>query len=274
MIYVKKHSKRFLTLSLVLVLVALLSVSVLADPNDNAAVPILEDSYTDLGTADTNYNNGLLFLSNSTGGPGDPDNPTKRVYLKLDLSGVGFGIAKAGLGMATLTCDGSLDIDTVANINIFGVNDVSWTESAITWNNQPGPDTAILATIEAPPIVADTQARYKWTDLANGPLAQFLETKRGGDATIMLEIADGSGLVDVSFEDVEATGAGYGCPDAGPDGAEPPLFRVATADDTLNVTLTSLQADTPTTNWALYVGLAGLAVLVLGAVGYGYSRTR
>ncbi len=204
-----------------------------AAPADAVTLPAVQDTYTDLNFPSTNFDGGLLSVSNSLGAPGDPDIATKLTFLEFDLSGVTFEIKGATLSLATLTCGRLLPVDEV-DVAVYGVdNDPAndWAEDTLTWDTQPPTPGSLLVgslliQLDAGTISADTSARYEWTDPGLGALSAWLESQRNandGSATLVLAIenSDQPGLADVFFEDSEETGSAYPCPDsAGPPSLE------------------------------------------------------
>ncbi|MFQ5399780.1 MAG: DNRLRE domain-containing protein [Anaerolineae bacterium] len=202
-----------------------------AAPTNSATLTAVQDSYTDLNLASANFDGGLLNAANSSGGPEDPDLTTKYIFVEFDLSGVTFSINSATLELSTLTCGGTLFSDDV-DVVVYGVdNSVNWSESALTWNNQPAPTTGALIGLDAGVIPAGTAQTVRWTDYAKGALSAWLESQRAandGSATLALAIDNSGnpGLADVFFEDSEGSGAVANCADAG---ASPTLTVSETA---------------------------------------------
>jgi hypothetical protein len=203
-------------------------------PADVTTLPAVQDTYTDLNFPSTNFDGGLLSVSNSLGAPGEPDIATKLTFLQFDLSSVTFEIKGATLSLATLTCGRRLPVDEV-DVAVYGVdNDPAnaWAEDTLTWDTQPPTPGSLLVgsaltQLDAGTITADTSARYEWTDPGLGALSSWLESQRtsnNASATLVLAIENSEqpGLADVFFEDREETGSAYPCPDS----AGPPALEV------------------------------------------------
>jgi hypothetical protein len=203
-------------------------------PADSATLPAVQDTYTDLNFPATNFDEGLLTVANSPGGPGDPDIATKLTYVEFDLSGVAFEIKGATLSLATLTCGGVLPVDEV-DVAVYGVdNDPAndWTEDTLTWDTQPPtPGSLLVGTaliqLDKGTVTADTSARYELTDPGLGALSPWLESQRNandGSATLVLAVENSEqpSIADVFFEDSEQTGSLHPCPDS----ASPPSLQV------------------------------------------------
>jgi hypothetical protein len=193
-----------------------------AAPMDAVTLPAAQDSYTDINAPTTNFNEGLLSVSNSLGAPGDPDIATKYAFLEFDLSGVSFEIKSAKLSLATLTCGRQVAVDEV-NVAVYGADNApvnDWSEATITWDTQPDLYAGtVLITLDAGTLTADSAQWATWTDGSGGALSAWLETQRLANdhsATLVLAIenSDNPGLADVFFEDSEGTGAVYGCADS------------------------------------------------------------
>jgi hypothetical protein len=235
----RRHARRYLAMAITaMVLLTAGSFSLArglpAAPADSVTLPAVQDTYTDLNFPTTNFNQGLLSVSNSLGGPGDPDIATKLTFIEFDLSGVTFEIKGATLSLATLTCGRLLPVDEV-DVAVYGVdNDPAndWSEDTLTWDTQPPTPGSLLIgslliQLDVGTITADTSARYEWTDTGLGALSAWLETQRNandGSATLVLAIdnSEQPGLADVFFEDREETGSAYPCPDS----AGPPSLQV------------------------------------------------
>lgn len=190
-----------------------------ASPAAQLVLPAIQDSYTDLNAANTNFDASLLTAANSPGVMDEDDVTTKQVLLKFDLSNVGFEIKTAILRLNTLTCNGLVPVDALP-LAVHGVdNDQIWDGSSLTWNNQPALSTGILATLDAGRAAFNQAQTLTWSDTRQGDLATWLETQRQAHnqhatLVVLIPIFDQPGLGDIFFEDLEGTGAAYGCLDS------------------------------------------------------------
>ena len=198
----------------------LLTQNMSAAPAASKTLTATQDSYTDINAPASNFNGGLLSAANSLGSPGDPDIATKYIFLEFDLSSVSFEIKSAALNMATLTCGGLVPVDEV-NVAVYGVDNANnWTETGITWNNQPGFSTgSLLVALDAGTITGSSSQWATWTDGGEGALSSWLETQRQTSAksatlALAIENSNNPGLADVFFEDKEGSGAAHGCADS------------------------------------------------------------
>lgn len=235
----------------------------------------IADTYTDINDPNTNFNGGLLDLASSFGAPGNPDVPTKFIFLKFNLAGVGEPINKVRLSLATLSCGGALPVDNLG-INIYGTSDDNWTEVDLTASNQPLPSTPALLEMDAGTIVPGISSYYHWTeDIGNGPLSLWLESERLNDgiATLILQIPDGFGIAEAFFEDREGTGFNFGCPEYGneyPNTPALPGLQLAGLGEPLAIELVG-QATRTTTNDSsslVFLSLAGLLAFFTIAIWY------
>ena len=209
-------SSKFSVLAFILLAVVGRSWPTLALPADSVVLTATQDSYTDLNQPSANFNGQMLLTESTMGPPGQPDVPTRVIYLAFDLSSVSFDIKSATLSLSTLTCDGQLPLDST-RVDVHGIdNDPTnaWTEATLTWNNQPLPTAAALIG-----ATSGSVGPLTWGDPAGGAFASWLESQRlanDGLATLLLkvDISAGNGIRDVFVEDREGSASGLGCPDA------------------------------------------------------------
>src|ERR1700750_1450431 len=89
----------------------------------DATVTLTDDAFTN--SAQPTVNNGTVGILRVT--------TTKNTYLKFTVSGIPAGGAVSGATLC-VTPDASSSSQTM---NAVAVADTTWTESTITWNNQP-----------------------------------------------------------------------------------------------------------------------------------------
>lgn len=94
------------------------------------------DTYVDNGSAGTNYGtSGQLGIDNS---------PVKRMFLKFTVSNWSGAVSSAKLRIHTDDVSGAQS----GNGGIFrSMSGTSWSETAVTWNNQPAIDGATLGSL-------------------------------------------------------------------------------------------------------------------------------
>jgi hypothetical protein len=132
------------------------------------------DAYTRDGSyATTNFGTGDLALKTSTAA-----GFTRRSYLKFNVG------ALADLDGAKLRLYGSNTEDgTAANASVFAVATDTWTETGITWNNQPAAGTELGA------LQFDGTAAYKEIDISSFALQEYT-----GDGTLSIAIIQQPGI--------------------------------------------------------------------------------
>lgn len=103
----------------------------------------------------------------------------RRSYLKFDLSSAGL----SSVSSATLTLKvSSLETGGINNLVVMGLEDDSWTESGITWNNKPAPDPVWLA--------------QRWNNLVSVgdeitiDVTDYVRREVAGDGVVGLVLAD------------------------------------------------------------------------------------
>ncbi|MGC9341825.1 MAG: DNRLRE domain-containing protein, partial [Bacteroidales bacterium] len=94
---------------------------------------VVADAYVDQGNPDTNY--GAEADQNLIND--DSNNLSKWVYQKFDISGAYEDVISATLRVYARIHDSAPNLESFV-FQVFAVNDVSWAENEITWNNKPG----------------------------------------------------------------------------------------------------------------------------------------
>ncbi len=139
-----------------------------------------DDAYVRNGTyAGTNYgSDGLLTVKNSS-------SSFNRVsLLKFNLSSVGSAVSSALLKLPVITAGTNASAMT---IEVRLIASDTWSESSVTWNNQPATST-LLTTLPGSSLIAGATASVNLTSVVNA--------ERAGDGTLSLALvavsADGS----------------------------------------------------------------------------------
>jgi unsaturated chondroitin disaccharide hydrolase len=119
---------------------------------------------------------------------------TRESYLRFSLTGV------SSVGSATLRLYGNLQETNAGGLNlqVYGVDNVSWSETGINWNNRPAVSTGMLATKNVP----DTTKRWYEIDLTS-----YLQQRKAAGATavtLLLRNATNSNAV-TTFASDEAS---------------------------------------------------------------------
>ncbi|HSV15180.1 MAG TPA: DNRLRE domain-containing protein, partial [Tepidisphaeraceae bacterium] len=126
--------------------------------NDGAVLRDNADAYVrDGASANTNFGSAtdIEVKKNMTG-------VNRQSYIKFDLTSV----SAANIGSIQLRLYGSLNNANQQNVatGVFGSNNTTWSENAITWNNKPGTNTIALASAT---IINTTPQWYTWDITAN-----------------------------------------------------------------------------------------------------------
>jgi Alginate lyase len=129
------------------------------------------DSYVEGGTATSNYGSDALLVVKDASDIGND----RHTFLKFDL----HGVTSASVGSAVLNLYVTqLPNGTPAPAKLFAVNADSWTESAITWNNQPA-QGALLGS-----------QSVATTGLVSFDITAFVNAQLAGDKLVTLELLD------------------------------------------------------------------------------------
>ena len=132
----------------------------------NDSIQATADAFVKSSTPTTNYGYNSYLAA---------DNNFYNTYLKFDLQGNKGRVLDAMLRLYSLA-------GASTQWQLYKVNNDTWTESGLTWNNQPGGDT-LLATITAP-----ASAGFVYWDIA-----QELQ-HIGTDSTLSLEVVATAGV--------------------------------------------------------------------------------
>jgi len=177
-------------------------------------------------------------------------------YIGWDLAGETRTWQSATLDLTAYYIDGVAPY----TFELHPANSNDWSEDVAT---DPGYIVGtVLATSNDDPSAGPVH-------FMSNELGNHFTSLKGGQATIAVVMTAGCGSIDalVAFEDREGTGGS-----APTSGNEADLIFWTGANATA-VSLSDFSADNAQPmSWPLYAGLAALAVLVIGAAGYGYSR--
>jgi len=129
----------------------------------------LDDAHVRGGTyGSLNYGNeSFLFVKDGT------DSYDRHAYLKFDLSGVG-----PVLSAKLRVYGGNIQDSTAVDVQAYGVDSDSWSESSITWNTAPAHTGSALSTV----TVNDTIQYYEFD------VTDFVQSQLASDKTATLEL--------------------------------------------------------------------------------------
>jgi RHS repeat-associated protein len=119
----------------------------------------LADTFTQDGTgASKNFGSDSHLRVRSSG-------TTQWSYLKFDVASVSDGITSAKIRLHGRQSDDKI----TASVSIFSVQNTTWGELTLTWNNQPASSATALSTT----VVGSSEAWYEWdvTSYVNDELA-------------------------------------------------------------------------------------------------------
>ncbi|MGZ4270597.1 MAG: CBM96 family carbohydrate-binding protein [Solirubrobacteraceae bacterium] len=122
-----------------------IQVSDTAPPPGGPTVTVLGDAQVKSTSASTNY--GALSTLRVRQGTSATDT-TYRTYIKFQVSGLSGTVSDVKL---QLHVDGASGSDSVDSGDVFLVPGASWSESTLTWNNQPAlPSSPVGSAVRAP----------------------------------------------------------------------------------------------------------------------------
>ncbi|SDC95074.1 Protein of unknown function [Paenibacillus sp. UNCCL117] len=150
-------------------------------------LPPSADAYVRDGAyADLNYGADSSLVVKKVGSVGF----ARQAYLKFDLS----KIRAANVGSAKLHVYGKVvdGTGTTSSVEAHGVDDDSWTESGITWNNKPA-----LSSLQSTTSIGSAANEWREFDVTAYVLSQLTGNKT---ATIGLKDLDGYGSIFTSKE--------------------------------------------------------------------------
>lgn len=124
------------------------------------------DAFVHQGTGNTNYGTDTTVEIKASAS----DSSTRKTYLKFSLGGVA-DVSTARLRLYGRNTEGA----GTGNIAVFGVENDSWTERGLTFNNAPAVATEALGTIGV-----SGEAKYYELDVTSFVQAQFGKDKEAG----------------------------------------------------------------------------------------------
>ena len=160
---------------------------------ENDTIFATQDAYVRAGTyVDNNFGAADDLTLRSDNGSGNND---RKVFLMFDLSQLTvsglFREARLDLGAYYAAGKGE-------DINLRNVQDITWSESSITWNTMPLPDADVFASTVSSPIAYLDFGTFTWncTDYVSSKLAS------PGKVSIMIDAGIGTndGIMFVSKE--------------------------------------------------------------------------
>ena len=132
--------------------------------------PIADSYVRDNTYAGTNFGTATSIFAKQTTGAGF----TRRSFLKFDLSGV----SSSSLTKATLQVTVTAVDAPPGPVKVYSVTDDSWTETGITWNNQPAKVTLL------------SSASASGAGVVNLDVTSFINSQIAGDRTASLVLVD------------------------------------------------------------------------------------
>jgi len=144
----------------------------------------LADTYTDINSPAVNHGSDtslLLSASNTAGCV-----PVTYLWYQFSIPAAAQTIGQATLYLAFENIGGGAALD----MELRSSSDTTWTESGLTWANQPALDPTVLAT--APSVPPGSTATFSSTALAN-----YLDAHKGQPVTLVVR-ANCSGTVAAS----------------------------------------------------------------------------
>jgi len=164
---------------------AALSVNLTVYP-PGTLVPLADAYIRDGSYAAINYGSDTSLVAKSSSSSGF----TRSSYVKFSLNNVS-NIATAKLRIYGSNTDNTSSI----NISSYGIDNDSWTENAITWNNAPAAPTNALSAAGV-----NNQAKYYEFDVTS-----YVKTQAAGDKIVSLLIKDPSTKIKILLLIVKKT---------------------------------------------------------------------
>lgn len=212
------------------------------------------DTYTDQNNPDTNNGNDELLLLSATNTAEGGCVETTYLWFKFDIPSTGTTIDNASLELVfESTGSGTTDLELRSSA------DTSWSETGLTWNNQPALEDDVLST--ATGVTPGSTATF-----SDAPLATYLNARQGQTVSLVVR-ADCGGSVSTSASlelrsQEHTSGSGASLSLYGPTAV------------TL-VSLTARSAHSSPSLPPIVIAVGGiLALFVLGAGGISWLHTR
>ena len=140
------------------------------------------DTYTDLNAPDANHGADQHLLLGASNLAGCVE--TTYLWFKFDIPSAGSTLANANLALMLGPGAGTVDLELRSS------TDTSWSETELTWSNQPAPDADVLAT--ATGVTPGSTAT-----LSSANLAAYLNARQGQTVSLVVR-ADCDGSVSTS----------------------------------------------------------------------------
>lgn len=170
------------------------SSTVVPDPMlDSDTIYVKQDAYVRAGTyVDDNFGAADDLTLRSDIGSSIND---RKVFLKFDLSEV---TTRGTLRDAYLNVGAYYAAGKGTSMNLQNVQDITWSESTITWNNMPSPDAEVFSSIGSTPIDYLEFGLFTWD------CSDYIKSKLAspGEITILIDALLGTndGIMFVSKE--------------------------------------------------------------------------
>jgi hypothetical protein len=230
----------------ILTIVTVLGVFSTASALAAGSGPPAADAWTDINAADTVNNTVNLWARGST----TACTVTNRTYLRWDVSGLTSTVGTATMTLQINALSG--DFTTPRSVSLYQVLTDSWTESLLTWNNQP----AIGTLIQTVGVSATGQMTFN-----AGALATYVDAQAKGDgqASFAIQMTGDctAGSAGVRMDSKETS-----------TGTAPQL--VLYSPNAVDMSTASAQQQT---SWPLYAGLGAVALFVVAGVVISRRRT-
>jgi hypothetical protein len=144
----------------------------------------LADTYTDINNPTVNHGSDTLLLLSATNAAGCV--PVTYLWYQFSIPATAQTLGQANLYLAFENIGGGATLD----MELRSSPDTTWTESGLTWANQPALDPTILATALSVP--RGSTATFSSTTLSN-----YLDAHKGQPVTLVVR-ANCSGTVAAS----------------------------------------------------------------------------
>ena len=144
----------------------------------------LADTYTDINNPAVNHGSDTSLLLSASNNAGCV--PVTYLWYQFSIPAIAQPIGQANLYLAFENIGGGAAL----GMELRSSSDTTWTESGLTWANQPALDPTVLAT--APSVPPGSTATFSSTALAN-----YLDAHKGQPVTLVVR-ANCSGTVAAS----------------------------------------------------------------------------
>ncbi|RLE47326.1 MAG: hypothetical protein DRJ18_03395, partial [Candidatus Methanomethylicota archaeon] len=159
--------------------------SLVVDPDTYTVSPPIKDVYVYKASPDTNCNADGNGLSIACASPKYPD-VIRRTYLEFDISPIGQAVVQKVI-LSLYVWGGTNYVLHPMDVYVERVIG-SWSETGITWNNQPAVTTENRATLTALP-----QTNFWWNNSINPALVQDAINEGSSTVSLRIRYAEESG---------------------------------------------------------------------------------